>query len=267
MIGLSVWFFRDSSNFSKIDMIVKRIIKHNAKFFSKYVIVTNCPFAFEDKVDYPNVETFGVNKQKLFAENVLKTDYETIRDHQWSDIGTYFLKEICDADEAVLYVDSDFVISNGTLISELERYGNFYMNFYDNNFYLLGDNPEYYVNAAVSFYPKGPTINEYVRGVLMNETINLLSKHMANEYNSIGPRLINSYRGSIAVPENVLPNTPPFGEICFNDEQESELELKYTKDSLGIHLLFSMFRWQKLEPVSIRFKLNGIILSLKEQCC
>lgn len=273
MIGLSVWFYRNKEEVSVTDRVIESILTHNSKFFSEYYIITNFPERISKLSK--NIVIIDDKKQQEFVKQYLPdVEYLNIRDHQWSDIATLFLDELIWSNcEGKLYIDSDFVISNAVLISELERKCDKYTNFYDRNFYLLEDYPKYYINAAVSYMPpydmrKPRKVNKdnpvpSVLRQMKDEVIRRLSKGLAKEYNDIGPRLLACYSDRLNVAKKVLPNTPRFGEIAVNDDQLiNEYEIDYKSNSLGVHLLLSLFAQSHLTVTNVRFRLTKVILDL-----
>lgn len=251
MIGLSVWIeenvFLPSENYT----LVRNIMSHNALFFDKYYIITN-----KEDISYKdNIVSISLEQLKPILKKYLGIDFIP-RDHQISDIGTLLSREIVQEVsgkfENVLYVDADFLITNPLIVNELERKRKHFCLFSDCNYYCTHNDKldDTYINAAISYTPATPDTSEYsnIRASLISEMSRRFKEHDDNEYNSVGPHLLNSVKDKLYVCRNIKPVDLPYGDIYpTGSNTVADIVITPGKYALGVHFLLSMARINKVK--------------------
>lgn len=253
MIGFSVWIERNPGIESENFQLIRNILDHNAIMFDTYYIVTNKAKHQISRRD--NVEVISLDQLKPILKKYLGIEFMP-RDHQLSDIGTLLareiVREVSGKFEDTVYVDADFLVTNPLILDELRRKRSHFCLFLDCNYYCTHNTElsDTYINAALSYIPATPDESDYskIRMQLIEEMSRRFREHEDNEYNSVGPHLLNSVKDKLYVCKNVKPIDFPYGEYCpTGDGTVETVQIKYDKYALGIHFLLSMSKVNRIK--------------------
>lgn len=290
MNAISLWVSKTPDKPSRKDLLVAKILRHNADMVriatkGEYWVVTNLP---ADLFDLPvNIRVVSYREYKDFENRTLNRAAD-LEPNFSSDFLPFWMQEFIKDDvNGMLYVDSDFVLSNPLLLAELDRQVAHISLFPDQNFYRIRNKDDTYTNAHIVYLPPQKNLhhNMYDNPYLHDSKLRTIQKLWIQELNykgssleyfDLGPRFYNSLEYKtlristtvqvplVEVQHTVLPNVAPFGRMCISEVQESEIFVPYTMESLGIHLLFSMYKTCGLELSDIKLECTGITLKVKQ---